>query len=173
MSRYDHPRFGKQDLLFRKASLQSNLRDQLFGLLFTGNVSDTYRLSRETTLRKFYQLPFGCLSSAWLFKQRQFSIQHGQNRPELQQSGPDAAQSAGSAPLDQVFHLPFIFDCAASRRRDSQTCCPAMVGHPCSLQAQYIHLISGPIQKQLQPIEDVATKNNFRALIIAHHLNCG
>lgn len=49
MSRYDHARFGQKDLLFRKASLQSNLRNQPLGLLFTGNVSDTYCLSREMT----------------------------------------------------------------------------------------------------------------------------
>ena len=49
MGRYDHPRFGKKDLLFRKASLQSNLRNQPLGFLFTGNVSDTYCLGRGTT----------------------------------------------------------------------------------------------------------------------------
>ena len=49
MSRYDHSRLGKQDLPFREARLQRYLRGQLFGFLFTGNVSDTYCLSRETT----------------------------------------------------------------------------------------------------------------------------
>ncbi len=66
----DHSRFGKKDFFFREAGLQRNLRDQFFGLLFTGNVSDTYCLSRETAPRQLYQLLFGRLSSARLLKQR-------------------------------------------------------------------------------------------------------
>ena len=99
MGCYDHSRFGKKDLFFRKASLQRNLRDQLLGLLLTSNVSDTYCLGRGTT-------PFSPSPARYAGQIRRQTVKEGSRHALARRNGLCGVTQQAHELLNSVAALP-------------------------------------------------------------------